>query len=94
MEQSKKHGVLVRAGSGPGVLYDLSGVIARHRGDISSVEIFGHSGGEAHVYFEIELPSDPAPLIVDLRSLSVVRDVVEVATFAARAGGFAHGRRH
>jgi energy-converting hydrogenase B subunit Q len=86
MESPNKHGVLVRAGSGPGVLYDLSGVIARHRGDISSVEIFGHSGGEAHVYFEIELPSDPAPLIADLRSLSVVRDVAEVATFAAIYG--------
>jgi len=79
-------GVLVRAGSGPGVLHELTGVIARHRGDISSVEIFGHEGGDAHVYFEIELPADSAPLIDDLRALTVVRDVARVATMRAIYG--------
>jgi energy-converting hydrogenase B subunit Q len=86
MERSTKLGVLVRVGSGRGVLHELTGVIARHQGDISSVEIFAHVGDEAHVYFEIELPSDSAPLIADLRALPVVRDVAEVATFAAIYG--------
>ena len=86
MERSNKHGVLVRVGAGRGVLHDLTGVIARHQGDISSVEIFAHVGDEAHVYFEIELPSDPAPLIADLRALPVVREVAQVATFAAIYG--------
>lgn len=86
MERSNKHGVVVRTGSGPGVLHELTGVIARHQGDISSVEIFAHVGDEAHVYFEIDLPSDPAPLIAGLRALPVVREVVQVSTFAAIYG--------
>ena len=86
MERPKKHGVLVRVGAGRGVLHDLTGVIARHQGDISSVEIFAHVGDEAHVYFEIELPSDAALLVADLRALPVVREVAQVATFAAIYG--------
>jgi len=86
MERPNKHGVLVRVASGRGVLHELTGVIARHQGDISSVEIFAHVGDEAHVYFEIELPSDSAPLIADLRVLPVVREVAQVASFAAIYG--------
>jgi energy-converting hydrogenase B subunit Q len=86
MERPNKHGVLVRVGAGRGVLHELTGVIARHQGDISSVEIFAHVGDEAHVYFEIDLPSDSAPLIADLRALPVVREVAPVATFAAIYG--------
>ena len=77
---SERIGVLVRTGSGPGVLHQLTGVIAKHSGDISSVEISGHRDGQTSVYFEIELPEDPAPLIEDLRALSIVRDVSRVAT--------------
>jgi len=86
MERPNTHGVLVRVASGRGVLHELTGVIARHQGDISSVEIFAHVGDEAHVYFEIELPSDSAPLIADLRVLPVVREVAQVASFAAIYG--------
>jgi energy-converting hydrogenase B subunit Q len=77
---AEKHGVLVRARSGPGVLHELTGVIARHQGDISSVEIFGLGGGEARVYFEIDLPAEPAPLIEDLRALPIVHEVGRVAS--------------
>jgi len=83
---AEKHGVVVRTGSGLGVLHDLTGVIARHQGDISSVEIFGHRADEASVYFEIELPSVPEPLIEELRSLPNVRDVGRVGTFHAIYG--------
>jgi energy-converting hydrogenase B subunit Q len=77
---SERIGVLVRTGSGPGVLHQLTGVIAKHSGDISSVEISGHRDGQTSVYFEIELPEDPAPLLEDLRALPIVRDVSRVAT--------------
>jgi energy-converting hydrogenase B subunit Q len=77
---SERIGVLVRTAPGPGVLHQLTGVIARHRGDISSVEISGHRDGEASVYFEIELPDDPAPLLEELRALPIVRDLARVAT--------------
>lgn len=77
---SEKIGVLVRTQSGPGVLHQLTGVIARHRGDISSVEISVAPAGEASVYFEIELPDDPAPVLAELRALPIVRDLDRVAT--------------
>jgi energy-converting hydrogenase B subunit Q len=77
---SERIGVRVRTGSGPGVLHQLTGVIARHRGDISSVEISGHRAGETSVYFEIELPDDPAPMLEELRALPIVRDLDLVAT--------------
>ena len=83
---AEKYGVLVLAGTGPGVLHELTGVIAKHQGDISSVEIFGHRAGEASVYFEIELPADPEPLIEELRARPVVRSVSRVSTFHAVYG--------
>jgi energy-converting hydrogenase B subunit Q len=76
---SERIGVLVRTDSGPGVLHQLTGVIAKHQGDISSVEISAHRG-ETSVYFEIEFPNDPAPVLTELRALSIVRDLARVAT--------------
>ena len=72
--------MLLRTGAGPGVLHQLTGVIARHKGDISSVEISGRGTDEAFVYFEIDLPGDPAPLLEELRALPIVRDLNRVAT--------------
>ena len=73
-------GVMVRADSGPGVLHQLTGVIARRRGDISSVEIVGQGAGEARIYFEIELPEAAEALVEEFRALSIVRDVAVVKT--------------
>ncbi len=77
---SERIGVLVRTESGPGVLHQLTGVIAKHRGDISLVEISGYRAGETSVYFEIELPDDPTPLLEELRALPIVRHLDRVAT--------------
>ena len=77
---AERFGIVVRAESVPGVLHQLTGVIARHNGDISSVEIVGADTGEARVYFEIELPTDVAVLVDELRVLRIVRDVGVVDT--------------
>jgi energy-converting hydrogenase B subunit Q len=77
---AEKFGVMVRADSGPGVLHQLTGVIARRQGDISSVEIIGETVGEARVYFEIEMLEDPTSLVEDFRALSIVRDAAPVNT--------------
>ena len=77
---AEKFGVMVRTDSGPGVLHQLTGVIAKRRGDISSVEIIGEGAGEARVYFEIEMPEDPQSLIEDIRALPIVHDVGLVKT--------------
>jgi energy-converting hydrogenase B subunit Q len=44
------------------------------------VDISGHRDGQTSVYFEIELPEDPGPLLDDLRALPIARDVSRVAT--------------
>lgn len=83
---AERFGLLVRTESGPGVLHELTGVIAARRGDIASVEIFDRRGDEARVYFEIELAGDPAPLVAELRGLARVREVGPVATLRAIYG--------
>ena len=77
---SERIGLLVRSGTGPGVLHQLTGVISRHQGDISSVEISAQRDGEASVYFEIEIPDDPRPMLDDLRALPIVHSLERVAT--------------
>jgi energy-converting hydrogenase B subunit Q len=73
-------GLLVHADPGPGVLHQLTGVIAHHRGDITSVEILEHRPTGARIYFEIALESDTGRLADDLRQLAVVRRVDAVKT--------------
>jgi energy-converting hydrogenase B subunit Q len=74
-------GLLVRAHSGTGILHQLSGVIARHQGDITSVEIVERSPVESRVYFEVELPGTPDALVAELRGLEVVLALDVVETF-------------
>ena len=74
-------GVMVRAQSGIGVLHQLTGVIAQHRGNILSVEIVEERPPESRIYFEVEIGDDSAPIIAGLAGLSVVRKVEIVNTF-------------
>jgi energy-converting hydrogenase B subunit Q len=77
---SERVGVLVRTDSGPGVLHQLTGVIARHRGDISSLEISARREGQAFIYFEIDVPDDARALLEELRALPIVHGLDQVAT--------------
>ena len=74
-------GLHVRARSGPGILHQLSGVIARHQGDITSVEIVERTPEASRVYFEVELPGTPDALVADLRGLEAVLALDVVETF-------------
>jgi energy-converting hydrogenase B subunit Q len=78
---AERIGVEVVARSGLGILHELTGVIARHRGDIASVEIIEERPPESRIYFEIELPGDPSVLQADLEKLEIVRQVQFVKTF-------------
>ena len=73
---AQKIGVEVTADAGPGILHQLSGVIASHRGDIVSVEIVE----PRRTYFEIEIPGDPGAMMDALRALPIVQSVAQVAT--------------
>jgi energy-converting hydrogenase B subunit Q len=74
-------GLLVEASGGPGVLHQTSGVIAKHEGDITLVEILERGPAVARLYLEVELPGEPDPLLDELRGTSVVRSVRTVDSF-------------
>src|ERR1035438_8068003 len=73
-------GLVVVARSGLGVLHELTGVIAKHRGDILSVEIIEEKPPESRIYFEIDSPVEPQVLQADLEQLAIVRAVNIVKT--------------
>ncbi len=83
---AERFGLMIRADSGPGVLFQLTGVIARHRGDISSLEIVAAAPDEARLYFEIDLAGASAALVADLQALPIVREVATVGTLQAIYG--------
>jgi len=76
---AERVGLVVVAEAGPGVLHELTGVIARQHGDIASVEIIEQLP-ESRIYFEIDLPGDAAALRDALQGLAVVRAVTVVKT--------------
>lgn len=76
---AERVGLVVVTQAGPGVLHELTGVIARQRGDIASVEIIEQLP-ESRIYFEIDLPGDSAALRAALQELTVVREVTVVKT--------------
>ncbi len=76
-----KIGLLVRAESGPGVLHELTGAIARHNGNITLIEIIESRPPEARIYFEIEAPGPAEPLLADIQALPAVRQAAPVKTF-------------
>jgi energy-converting hydrogenase B subunit Q len=63
------------------VLHQLTAAIARHQGDITSVEILDASPQESGVYFEIDPAGEAGPLLDELRALPVVRRLEVVETF-------------
>ena len=75
-EVAQKIGIEVTAREGPGVLHELSGIIAAHHGDITSIEIVT----PRRTYFEIEVPGDSAALVEALRKLAIVQQVAQVDT--------------
>lgn len=74
-------GLLVEARSGPGVLHQATGVIARHEGDIALVEIIEREPDTTRLYIEVELPGEHEPLVDELRETNVIRSVRVVESF-------------
>jgi energy-converting hydrogenase B subunit Q len=77
---SQRIGIEVGADPGPGVLHQLSGVIAHEQGNILSIEIVEEKSPETVTYFEIDIPGDPQKLVEGLRALPVVHRVALVQT--------------
>ena len=73
-------GIELRTSSGPGVLHELTGVIARHQANILSVDFHEDKTTHTNYYFEIEAPGDPSVLVASLRELPVVSHAAQVET--------------
>jgi energy-converting hydrogenase B subunit Q len=73
--------ILVTAARGPGILHQMTGVIASYQGDITSVEILEDAGGFSRTYLEIVLGRPAGPMLDDLRRLPVVHAIDVVETF-------------
>ena len=87
MSDNQTVGLLVETEPGPGVLHQLSGVVARHQGDITSVEIVEQSAQGARVSFEVALPLEVVSVLKqDLEALPVVRAVAIVPTLGTIYG--------
>jgi len=71
-------GVVIEARDEPGVLHELTGVIARHRANIASVEILGSPvEGLSRLYFELEGVAESQALLGDLGAVDAVRGVTQ-----------------
>ena len=73
-------GLAILARGGTGVLHEVTGVIARHDGDIESVEILENSAAVTRLYFELQTSVDLKVLLEELRAATVVREVTVVET--------------
>src|SRR6202166_5101534 len=74
---SEKIGLLVEADTGSGILHKLTGVIAHHGANITSLDIVD----ERQTYFEIEVTDEASAVIEDLSKLPIVQSVTQVKTF-------------
>jgi len=71
---TNRHGFLIEAVPGPGVLHQVTGVIAEYEGDIGSVSILENSAAGSRVYFEVTTTRFEE-MMEGLRELPVVRRV-------------------
>lgn len=69
---TEKIGLVIRADAGPGILHSLTGVIARHQGDIVSIAILEQNPQEAQVYFEVVV-DQRKEMLAALQALPIVR---------------------
>jgi energy-converting hydrogenase B subunit Q len=83
---TQRIGIMVVANPGPGVLHELTGIIARYHGDITSIELVDHRDTEVSIYFEIDVPPPPEPLAAEMQSSSVVRTARLVKSLQAIYG--------
>ncbi len=81
-------GLVIHAQRGPGILHQVTGVIAEHGGDIASVDILPSHPPETRVYFEIEMPAAVGSLLEDLAALEIVHSVA-----ARKTMGQVYGKR-
>src|SRR5262245_2337527 len=77
---SGKLALLIQAEDQPGVLYQLTRVIASHQANISTIDIVSRLQSNASVYLELQDISDLDQLIKDIAALPVVKLIEQPET--------------
>jgi energy-converting hydrogenase B subunit Q len=80
-EATPELALLVRTREEPGILFQLTRVLADHGANIAHVDIVERDAAGARLYFELESVADRAALLRDLRALPVVLAVEETRPF-------------
>jgi energy-converting hydrogenase B subunit Q len=81
MSSARRVGLVLQTGAGPGVLHQLTGAIARHHGDIATLEILSTGPTGGRLYVEMDLLGEEAALLAELAALDVVQSTEPVQTF-------------
>ncbi|MCI0623248.1 MAG: DUF5612 domain-containing protein [Acidobacteria bacterium] len=78
---SGKLALLIQGEDQPGVLFQLTRVIAAHQANITTIDIVGKLGGTASVYLELQDVAHAEQLVGDLQALPVVMSIEQPETF-------------
>ncbi|MBI4894064.1 MAG: DUF5612 domain-containing protein [Acidobacteria bacterium] len=71
-------GIVIEIQDAPGVLHSLTGIIARHGANITSVEMLGGlEAGVSRLYFELDPAAPPDSLLAELAAAPSVRGVAQ-----------------
>ncbi len=81
-ESAEQLALLVRAADGPGILAQLTRVLADHGANIVRVDIVERANGRAVLYFELESVADVPGIVRDLTTLPPVEAVERTPLFA------------
>jgi len=71
----------VNARDEPGVLHQLTGVLAAHRANITLIDIVDRAEGKASIYLELEGVDDSERLVADVRALPATIDLQRPPSF-------------
>jgi energy-converting hydrogenase B subunit Q len=77
---SKSIALLIQTEDQPGVLYQLTGVIASHQANISTIDIVSRLRENASVYLELQDVGNLEQLLKELEALRVVKSIEQPET--------------
>ena len=77
------HGLLIDADAGPGILHQITGVIAEHSGDIESVSILENTAAGCRICFEVTSPCwdemlDGSARLARIRRVDLVKSMEKI----------------
>src|SRR5437660_9890588 len=76
------YGVVTRVANQPGMLFGLTGVLAKHQANVSSVDIIPRDDTRAEIYLEFTVDAPIETIVDDLQRLSGVSSVELTPSFA------------